>query len=264
MLSFKMKSLDGEEVDLAKYEGKVVMIVNVASKCGYTGQYEQLQQLHEKYSGQGLAILGFPCNQFLGQEPGSAEEIRRSAGELRRDVRPVRQGRGQWRERLRPVQVPDVTGHEAQGARQDRLELREILDRSQRKGGRSVWLRHEAGCPEVVAIIERELAKTAGMEGDSQKTTSSADMTIAGVRSLPSGSLRVLIADVIAFVHRLQGPATPPVRFPERRLRWVGRVAIGTECWAKSGASARARPPTRIFTTAPCSPSARPGWSPSA
>jgi len=51
------------------------MIVNVASKCGYTGQYEQLQRLQEKYAGQGLAILGFPCNQFLGQEPGSAEEI---------------------------------------------------------------------------------------------------------------------------------------------------------------------------------------------
>jgi glutathione peroxidase len=62
-------------VDLAKYEVKVVMIVNVASKCGHTGQYEQLQRLHEKYAGQGLAILGFPCNQFLKQEPGSAEEI---------------------------------------------------------------------------------------------------------------------------------------------------------------------------------------------
>ena len=75
-LRFRMESLDGQEVDLARYAGKVVMIVNVASKCGYTSQYEQLQALHEKYSEQGLAILGFPCNQFLGQEPGSAEEIR--------------------------------------------------------------------------------------------------------------------------------------------------------------------------------------------
>jgi len=75
-LRFKMESLDGQEVDLATYAGKVVMIVNVASKCGYTSQYEQLQALHEKYAEQGLAILGFPCNQFLGQEPGSAEEIR--------------------------------------------------------------------------------------------------------------------------------------------------------------------------------------------
>ena len=74
-LQFKMNSLSGEEVDLARYAGKVVMIVNVASKCGYTSQYKQLQALHEKYSEQGLAILGFPCNQFLRQEPGSAEEI---------------------------------------------------------------------------------------------------------------------------------------------------------------------------------------------
>jgi len=74
-LRFKMKSLAGEEVDLSKYQGQVVLIVNVASKCGFTGQYEQLQALHEKHSARGLAILGFPCNQFLGQEPGSAEEI---------------------------------------------------------------------------------------------------------------------------------------------------------------------------------------------
>lgn len=74
-LDFTMKSLDGKEVDLAKYQGQVVMVVNVASKCGLTPQYEQLQALHEKYASQGLAILGFPCNQFAGQEPGSAQEI---------------------------------------------------------------------------------------------------------------------------------------------------------------------------------------------
>ncbi len=76
-LDFTLKSLDGKDVDLSSYQGKVVMIVNVASKCGLTPQYEQLQDLHEKYSGQGLAILGFPCNQFNGQEPGSAQEIRK-------------------------------------------------------------------------------------------------------------------------------------------------------------------------------------------
>jgi glutathione peroxidase len=74
-LSFKMKSLGGKEVDLSKYKGKVVMIVNTASECGLTPQYEQLQALHEKYSGKGLAVLGFPCNQFGSQEPGSAKEI---------------------------------------------------------------------------------------------------------------------------------------------------------------------------------------------
>jgi glutathione peroxidase len=74
-LSFTMKSLNGEDVDLGKYEGKVVLIVNVASKCGLTPQYEQLQALHDKYAEDGLAILGFPCNQFLWQEPGTAEQI---------------------------------------------------------------------------------------------------------------------------------------------------------------------------------------------
>jgi glutathione peroxidase-family protein/rhodanese-related sulfurtransferase len=76
MLNFTMKSLDGKDVDLSKYQGKVVMIVNVASKCGFTPQYEQLQALHDKYSKDGLAIVGFPCNQFLSQEPGTAEEIK--------------------------------------------------------------------------------------------------------------------------------------------------------------------------------------------
>lgn len=74
-LDFTMQSLAGKEVKLSSYLGKVVMIVNVASKCGLTPQYEQLQGLHEKYAQKGLAILGFPCNQFLGQEPGTALEI---------------------------------------------------------------------------------------------------------------------------------------------------------------------------------------------
>jgi glutathione peroxidase len=76
-LSFTMKSLDGKEADVGKYQGKVVMIVNVASKCGFTPQYKQLQALYEKYEKDGLVILGFPCNQFLHQEPGTAEEIQK-------------------------------------------------------------------------------------------------------------------------------------------------------------------------------------------
>ena len=76
-LNFKMKSLDGKEVDLGKYQGKVVMVVNVASKCGLTPQYKELQALHEKYEKDGLVILGFPCNQFRQQEPGTAEEIKK-------------------------------------------------------------------------------------------------------------------------------------------------------------------------------------------
>jgi glutathione peroxidase len=75
-LNQEMKALDGKKVNLAKkYDDKVVLLVNVASKCGYTKQYKELQALHEKYSEQGLAIVGVPCNQFGGQEPGTASEI---------------------------------------------------------------------------------------------------------------------------------------------------------------------------------------------
>jgi len=76
-LNFKVQSLEGKDVDLAQYQGKVVLVVNVASKCGLTPQYKALESLYEKYKGQGLVILGFPCNQFHGQEPGAAEEIRK-------------------------------------------------------------------------------------------------------------------------------------------------------------------------------------------
>lgn len=72
---FKVKDAQGNEHDLAQYKGKVLLIVNVASKCGFTPQYEDLEALNKKYREQGLAILGFPCNQFLDQEPGSDTEI---------------------------------------------------------------------------------------------------------------------------------------------------------------------------------------------
>ena len=75
-LNQSMNTLDGQAVNPAeKYAGKVVLLVNVASNCGNTPQYKPLEALHEKYAGQGLAIVGVPCNQFGGQEPGSAEEI---------------------------------------------------------------------------------------------------------------------------------------------------------------------------------------------
>ncbi|KAI5820223.1 glutathione peroxidase [Pyronema omphalodes] len=67
---------DGQQLPMSDLKGKVVLMVNVASKCGFTPQYEGLEQLHERYSDQGLVILGFPCNQFGGQEPGTDEEIK--------------------------------------------------------------------------------------------------------------------------------------------------------------------------------------------
>ncbi|MEY3456970.1 MAG: hypothetical protein RL215_127 [Planctomycetota bacterium] len=73
---FKMKSIDGKEVNLSEYKGKVLLIVNVASKCGLTPQYNQLQALHEKYADKGVVVIGIPCNQFGGQEPGTEAEIK--------------------------------------------------------------------------------------------------------------------------------------------------------------------------------------------
>lgn len=75
VLDFEMESLSGKPVQLKDYAGKVVLIVNTASECGATPQYKPLQKLHEKYADKGLVVLGFPCNQFGAQEPGSAKEI---------------------------------------------------------------------------------------------------------------------------------------------------------------------------------------------
>lgn len=68
-------ALDGSPADLHDYAGKAILIVNVASKCGLTPQYEGLEAMHERYADQGFSVLGFPCNQFMGQEPGTSEEI---------------------------------------------------------------------------------------------------------------------------------------------------------------------------------------------
>ena len=75
MLDFTMKRLDGSEQSLTEYQGKVVMLVNVASKCGNTPQYRGLQEMYTRYQGKGFEILGFPANDFGAQEPGSDEEI---------------------------------------------------------------------------------------------------------------------------------------------------------------------------------------------
>ncbi len=76
LFDFTMKDIDGKRVPLSKFKGKTVLVVNVASKCGLTPQYKGLQQLYTQYKDKGLVILGFPANEFNGQEPGTSEEIK--------------------------------------------------------------------------------------------------------------------------------------------------------------------------------------------
>lgn len=73
--SFEVTTIDAQQITLEKYRGKTLLIMNVASKCGLTKQYEGLEALYKKYKDRGLVILGFPCNQFMGQEPGTEAEI---------------------------------------------------------------------------------------------------------------------------------------------------------------------------------------------
>ncbi len=73
---FNMKDIDGNEVNLSKYKGKVLLIVNTASNCGFTPQYKELQALYDEYKAKGFEILGFPANDFMGQEPGTNKEIK--------------------------------------------------------------------------------------------------------------------------------------------------------------------------------------------
>ena len=76
LYNISVKDIDMNSVDLNAYEGKTLLIVNVASKCGFTPQYKDLQNLYEKYQDRGLEVLGFPCNQFGAQEPGTNEEVK--------------------------------------------------------------------------------------------------------------------------------------------------------------------------------------------
>jgi len=112
----EIESLQGGPADLARYRGKAVLVVNVASKCGLTPQYTGLEELQKKYAGRGFTVLGVPCNQFLGQEPGSAEEILQFCSATYGVTFPLTEkvevnGDGRHPLYRQLVDVPDATGH---------------------------------------------------------------------------------------------------------------------------------------------------------
>ena len=108
-----LKDIDGNSTTLKPYEGKVLLIVNVASRCGYTPQYTALEALYSKYKGQGLVVLGFPCNQFNGQEPGTDAEIKQFCSSKYGVTFPLFDNRSQWRQppsALRPAGRKEFSG----------------------------------------------------------------------------------------------------------------------------------------------------------
>ncbi|HVV81530.1 MAG TPA: glutathione peroxidase [Kofleriaceae bacterium] len=116
MWSAPINTLQGKPTSLDAYKGKALLIVNVASKCGLTPQYEQLEAVAKKYEGRGLTVIGFPCNQFGGQEPGSAEQIQQFCSTTYGVTFPMMEkievngpGRHPIYQALTPI--PDASGH---------------------------------------------------------------------------------------------------------------------------------------------------------
>ena len=164
-LTFIVKDIDGKEYDLAQLKGKVVMIVNVASKCGLTKQYTGLQGLYEKYKDQGLVIVGFPANNFSGQEPGTEEEIKAVLLEqVQRDVpddeQDQREGRGPA-PAVRPAHAQDA----GRIPRRDRVELRQVPRRPQRPGLRRFASKTTPEDEALVAAVEKALGAAKAAAG---------------------------------------------------------------------------------------------------
>lgn len=132
---FTVETGEGKPLDLAEKQGKVLLVVNTASQCGFTPQYEGLEALQRKYVDQGFEVLGFPCNQFGAQEPGSAEEIA-SFCKLNYDVSfPLIQlsadeeDRGQRRGRESALHLDEGRSARRDGHQGDQMELHQVPDR---------------------------------------------------------------------------------------------------------------------------------------
>ena len=128
-------TLDGEASSLAPFAGKTVLVVNVASKCGLTPQYEGLEKLQKTYEGRGFSVVGFPCNQFAGQEPGTAEEIQTFCSTTYGVTFPLFEKIDVNGEDQSPIYAElEADGRRRGLLRRRSLELREVPDRARRFG----------------------------------------------------------------------------------------------------------------------------------
>ncbi len=142
---FEARTLAGKPVALRDYQGKVVLVVNTASKCGFTPQYQGLEELYRKYQDRGLVVLGFPCNQFLVAGAGRRGRHRRLLrAQLRRELPDVREDRGERSEHASAVPLAQAGPARCARHAADQMELHEVPARSQGQSGRTLCAAHRA------------------------------------------------------------------------------------------------------------------------
>ena len=152
-----LKDIDGKDTTLKPYPGKVLLIVNVASKCGFTPQYTALEALYQKYKDQGLVVLGFPCNQFGGQEPGTDAEIKQFCTSKYSVTFPMFDKLEVNGANRHPLYVA-LAGAGLAVSRQHRLEFHQVPDRPRRQNPEPLRFAGETGFPGSDQAIEAALA----------------------------------------------------------------------------------------------------------